>query len=76
MLRGDAWVVFDPASPDSAPLWTAPGPGRDGVSQLGSGGPIGFGSAGIAVGVANRTLVLSRGAASATVVLSRLGRIR
>jgi hypothetical protein len=46
------------------------------VVLLGGGAPIGFGSAGIAVGVANRTLVLTRGAARATVVLSRLGRIR
>jgi prepilin-type N-terminal cleavage/methylation domain-containing protein len=75
-LQGDAWAVFDPASPDSTSLWTAPGPGREGVVLLGGGAPIGFGSAGIAVGVANRTLVLTRGAARATVVLSRLGRIR
>lgn len=75
-LRGDQWVVFDPADADSSAMHTANGPGHFGVGMSGAGAPIAFGPAGIAVGAANRTVTLSRGDAAATVVLSRLGRIR
>ncbi len=56
-------------------VWDAPGPGDEGVSVSGAGAAIVFGPAGIAVGAANRTITLSRGAATRRVVISRLGRI-
>ena len=56
-------------------VWDAPGPADEGVSVSGAGAPIMFGPAGIAVGASNRTIVLSRGAATRRVVISRLGRI-
>lgn len=56
-------------------VWDAPGPTDEGVSVSGAGAPIMFGPAGLAVGASNRTIVLSRGAASRRVVISRLGRI-
>ncbi len=57
-------------------VWDVPGPADEGVSVSGAAGaPIMFGPAGLAIGASNRTIVLSRGAASRRVVISRLGRI-
>jgi Tfp pilus assembly protein FimT len=72
--RDPQWTVFDPT--DSASLWLAPGPGQLGVTLTGFTTPLTFGASGLATGAANRTLQLQRGNATATLVLSRLGRIR
>lgn len=55
--------------------WRLPGTAQSGVLLAGAGAPIQFGAAGLAVGVSNRTLVLSRGSITRRIVISRLGRI-
>lgn len=60
---------------DTALLWERPGPATRGVTISGAGAPIAFGAAGITLGVANRTVTLSRGSRARRVVISRLGRI-
>lgn len=57
-------------------LWTRPGPLDDGVALTGPATPIVFDPRGYSLGAANRTYTLSRGSASARVVISRLGRLR
>lgn len=57
-------------------LWRGPGPAGTGVALLGPGRQITFSPVGITVGLANASFQLQRGAASRTVVLSRLGRVR
>ncbi|HRP08784.1 MAG TPA: GspH/FimT family pseudopilin [Gemmatimonadales bacterium] len=61
---------------DTALLRSWPEPGRSGVNLSGLATPIRFGPAGLATGASNRTLRLSRGGDTLSVVLSRLGRIR
>jgi prepilin-type N-terminal cleavage/methylation domain-containing protein len=65
-----------PALPDSTVTWIGPAASRHGVVLGGLATPITFGPAGIAVGTSNRTLSLTRGRVTMTVVLSRLGRVR
>lgn len=55
--------------------WRATGPWQRGVRLTGVGQPILFAPSGIAMGAANRTLLLSKGAVSRRVVVSRLGRL-
>jgi type IV fimbrial biogenesis protein FimT len=57
-------------------LWHAPGPGADGVSLTGPTRPLVFSPVGLTVGVSNGSFRLSRGAASRTIIVSRLGRLR
>jgi Tfp pilus assembly protein FimT len=59
---------------DTLTAWRQPGPGRSGV-VLGGGQPVVFGPAGLALGVSNRTIVVTKGQAVRQVVVSRLGRI-
>ena len=61
---------------DTTVLRSWPEPGRSGVTLSGLATPIRFGPAGLATGASNRTLRLSRGGDTLSVVLSRLGRIR
>ncbi len=61
---------------DTTTVWSSAELGRLGVSLTGLGTPIRFGPAGLATGASNRTLRLSRGTDTMSVVLSRLGRIR
>jgi prepilin-type N-terminal cleavage/methylation domain-containing protein len=68
--------VIDAALPDTLlEVWRVPGPGASAVQLGGAGAPILFGPAGVAVGVSNRTLVLTAGSTARRIVLSRLGRI-
>ncbi len=60
---------------DTTLRWQHAGAGTRGVQLSGGGAPIHFGAAGLAVGVSNRTLTLTRLGASRRVVISRLGRI-
>lgn len=76
LVLGSAdWQVVVGSGTDSIVAWRAPGAGGSGVTLTGAGAPIVFGRAGIAVGAANRTIVIARGLASSRVVISRLGRI-
>ena len=60
---------------DTLTAWRQPGPGRNGVVLSGGGQPVLFGPAGLALGVSNRTIVVTKGLAARKVVVSRLGRI-
>ncbi|HEU5040597.1 MAG TPA: GspH/FimT family pseudopilin [Gemmatimonadales bacterium] len=57
-------------------LWRAPGPARNGVVMASAARQVTFSPVGITTGLANASFRLLRGAASRTVVLSRLGRVR
>jgi prepilin-type N-terminal cleavage/methylation domain-containing protein len=76
LLEGDRWLVRAQDGADSITAWSTPGPGHSGVELTGLGAGVRFSPSGIATGASNRTLVLSKGAVSRTVVVSRLGRIR
>jgi Tfp pilus assembly protein FimT len=60
----------------SADTWRAAGPVALGVTLAGPSRIITFSPVGISMGVSNASFRLSRGAASRTVVVSRLGRLR
>ncbi|MDX2263225.1 MAG: GspH/FimT family pseudopilin [Gemmatimonadales bacterium] len=74
-LSDSSYTVVGGLPGDSLRAWRIPGPATRGVQLMGAGGPIRFGASGLAIGVANRTLTLTRGGSSRRVVLSRLGRI-
>jgi prepilin-type N-terminal cleavage/methylation domain-containing protein len=56
--------------------WTRSGPGQDALTLTGPTTPMIFDSRGFMLGAGNRTYVLTRGAASRQVIISRLGRLR
>jgi prepilin-type N-terminal cleavage/methylation domain-containing protein len=58
------------------PHWTAPGPSEEGVTLAGPARDLTFSPLGITTGLANASFQLSLGAATRTVVVSRLGRVR
>jgi type II secretion system protein H len=60
----------------AADTWRAPGPAAEGVALAGPSRVIAFSPVGISIGLSNGSFPLSRGAASRTVVVSRLGRVR
>jgi Tfp pilus assembly protein FimT len=68
--RVDATVAGEPVV-----AWRGSGAAQRGLHLTGAGQPILFAPSGIAMGAANRTLVISRGAASRRVIISRLGRL-
>jgi prepilin-type N-terminal cleavage/methylation domain-containing protein len=57
-------------------LWTEPGPVSSGVSLEGPTRRVTFAPEGFTLGLSNASLHLVRGAATRTVVFSRLGRVR
>lgn len=57
-------------------LWSEPGPASSGVALPGPTRQFTFSPEGFSLGLSNATMVLSRGAATRTVVISRLGRVR
>jgi prepilin-type N-terminal cleavage/methylation domain-containing protein len=61
---------------DSGTTWVQPGPSAQGVTLAGGSRQLTFSPVGITTGLSNSTFRLSRGAASRTVVVSRLGRLR
>lgn len=69
-------TVSHAGAPDTILAWLAPGPGLAGVSISGTPHTTVFAPYGAAMGFANTRLVLSRGAATRQVVVSRLGRVR
>ena len=60
---------------DTVTAWRQRGPWRSGVALSGTGQPVVFDPAGLAMGVSNRTITVTKGRAVRTVVVSRLGRI-
>lgn len=74
--HGGRWVVVHSVGTDSAVVWWAPGGDARGVRLTGLATPVVWGAHGMATGLANRTLRLTRGRDTAVVVVSRLGRIR
>jgi prepilin-type N-terminal cleavage/methylation domain-containing protein len=58
------------------PLWSQAGPMANGVLLEASGNRFTFSPEGLTLGLSNATLRLSRGSATRTVIISRLGRIR
>ena len=60
----------------TAPLWSEPGPAASGISLAGPTRRFTFSPEGFSLGLSNATLHLSRGAATRSVVVSRLGRVR
>jgi prepilin-type N-terminal cleavage/methylation domain-containing protein len=72
IIAADSLVV----EADSAGRWSAPGPAAAGVTLAGPTRRLTFSPVGITTGLSNATLLLTRGSASRTVVVSRLGRLR
>jgi prepilin-type N-terminal cleavage/methylation domain-containing protein len=60
----------------AAALWSEPGPAAGGISLAGPIRQFTFSPEGFTMGLSNATMRLSRGAATRTVVVSRLGRVR
>jgi prepilin-type N-terminal cleavage/methylation domain-containing protein len=58
------------------PHWLSPGPQNEGVALSGPPRELTFSPLGITTGLSNASFHLSLGAASRTVVVSRLGRVR
>lgn len=73
-IRADSLAIRIPGSPSD--LWHAAGPEAEGVSLTGPTRPLVFSPVGLTVGVSNASFRLSRGAATRTVIVSRLGRLR
>jgi prepilin-type N-terminal cleavage/methylation domain-containing protein len=59
-----------------AALWSEPGPAASGISLSGPTRQFTFSPEGFSTGLSNATMRLSRGAATRTVIVSRLGRVR
>ena len=60
----------------ASPLWAEDGPAAAGVGLEGPARQFTFSPVGLTLGFSNATLRLSRGSASRTLVISRLGRVR
>jgi len=73
-IRADTLAIRTPGT--AANLWQAAGPDADGVSLSGPTRPLVFSPVGLTVGVSNGSFRLSRGTATRTVIVSRLGRLR
>jgi hypothetical protein len=58
------------------PLWSEPGPASARVALAGPVRQFTFSPEGFSMGLSNATIRLSRGSATRTVILSRLGRAR
>ncbi|MGH7581736.1 MAG: pilus assembly FimT family protein [Gemmatimonadales bacterium] len=74
-LLDTGYTVRARVGTDTVDTWHDAGPAMRGVRLAGAGAPIEFGPAGIAIGAANRTIVLTRGGARRAIVMSRLGRL-
>jgi prepilin-type N-terminal cleavage/methylation domain-containing protein len=61
---------------DTQATWVQPGPSAHGVTLAGGSRRLTFSPVGITFGLSNATFRLTRGAATRTVVVSRLGRLR
>jgi type IV fimbrial biogenesis protein FimT len=73
-IRADSLTIRIAGEP--ADLWHATGPEAEGVNLTGPTRPLVFSPVGLTVGVSNASFRLTRGAATRTVIVSRLGRLR
>jgi Tfp pilus assembly protein FimT len=73
-IRSDTLTIR--AAGDTADLWHAPGPDAENVTLSGPTRALVFSPVGLTVGVSNATYRLSRGTATRTIIISRLGRLR
>jgi len=73
-IRPDSLAIRIPGQPSD--LWHAAGPQAEGVNLTGPTRPLVFSPVGLTVGVSNASFRLSRGSATRTVIVSRLGRLR
>ncbi|MDQ3222605.1 MAG: GspH/FimT family pseudopilin, partial [Gemmatimonadota bacterium] len=60
----------------TVPLWSEAGPAAQRVSLAGPARQFTFSPEGFSLGLSNATLRLTRGSATRTVIISRLGRVR
>jgi Tfp pilus assembly protein FimT len=74
-LADTTYRVTAVVASDTIIAWQQPGPWRSSVTLGGSGLPIAFGPDGLAMGVANRTITMSKGSSTGRVVLSKYGRV-
>lgn len=72
----DDSLIATAEGPVDTPVWVSPGPSRHGVSLTASRSEIRFYPNGLGLGGANTKLVLRRGAATDSLTISRLGRLR
>ena len=75
-IAADSLVIDEWGDRAWAPVWRCPGPDRDLVSLEVSNGTVIFGATGIASGFSNTTVVLRRGAHTARITTSRVGRVK
>jgi prepilin-type N-terminal cleavage/methylation domain-containing protein len=73
-IRADTLAIRVPGSPEN--LWHSPGPAAQGVALTGPTHALWFSPVGLTFGLSNGTYRLSRGSATRSVVVSRLGRVR
>ena len=73
-IRADTLAIRVPGAP--AYLWHALGPAADGVALTGPTRALTFSPVGMTMGLSNASYHLSRGAATHSVIVSRLGRVR
>lgn len=74
-LSDTSYLVTAAVGGDTVTAWRRPGPRENGVALTGTGQPLLFGPAGLAMGASNRTITVSRGSVERKVVVSRLGRV-
>lgn len=75
-IRPDLLSIWHPLGPDSALIWSMPGPAQGGVTLESTVGRVVVAPSGMTVGVANGRITLRRGGISRGWVVSRLGRLR
>jgi Tfp pilus assembly protein FimT len=63
-------------SGETAPVWSASGPAASSVGMIGPERQFTFSPIGLTLGLSNATIHLTRGSATRSVIVSRLGRIR
>lgn len=73
-IRADTLAIRAPGAPED--LWHAAGPQADGVELTGPTYALVFSPVGLTMGVSNASYRLTRGTATRTVIVSRLGRLR
>ena len=73
-IRPDTLAIR--AAGDTGVLWHAAGPDAESVTLTGPTRALVFSPVGLTVGVSNATYRLSRGTATRTIIVSRLGRLR
>jgi Tfp pilus assembly protein FimT len=76
LITQDSLTITLGHPPDTTRHWSAAGPAWSGVTLTGPGREILFRPAGISFSLSNATYTLTRGGATTSVIISRLGRVR